>query len=641
MAVRADPLTSENHLISVSALANKELNLLATVSAIGFLYAIGFLLTESRGMLSAEAHRVRRLALYSTFVWVLTVIVGIFTEVAHLIGAGFSQAFHLNIVHDYLLSTTPGHMVLFQLSMGFAAAALIFRAKKVGSAYFALAATMLGIVIPLFSSHATNAGSHGLVIGSLLFHVGAVSLWLGGVIALIVISPEERARSITRFSRLALWCAITVGVSGFINAWTRLDSLSGWRSEYGFFVAVKIIFFAALLVVGLIHRRFIARGMHGIHGIHGNRQVFRLLVNESFLLIATVGIGGWLSSIQPPESAASIRMAADPVVAITGMAAPAPPNIWRILLAYQPDGTILGILLLALALYVVGVATMKRRGDSWPVGRTISFALALSAVDFATSGGLGVYAHFAFSYHMIAHMVLGMIAPIGFVLSAPITLALRTLPQGRVENERGIRGTLITIIHSKYSVIMTNPVVALALFDGSLFVLYMTPLFGYLMRSHSGHLVMDIHFLLAGYLFFYVIVGVDPNPRKIPHIVRIIVLFAAMSIHAFFSVALLSTTTLLDGGYFDALHRPWNTDLLMDQHTGGAIGWAMGEIPILIALVATFIQWMRDDSREARRIDRAADRAAAMGEEDDLARYNKYLAELSQRDQITQAREDS
>jgi len=79
----------------------------------------------------------------------------------------------------------------------------------------------------------------------------------------------------------------------------------------------------------------------------------------------------------------------------------------------------------------------------------------------------------------------------------------------------------------------------------------------------------------------------------------------------------------------------------MDQHTGGAIGWAMGEIPILIALVATFIQWMRDDSREARRIDRAADRAAAMGEEDDLARYNKYLAELSQRDQITQAREDS
>jgi putative copper resistance protein D len=179
---------------------------------------------------------------------------------------------------------------------------------------------------------------------------------------------------------------------------------------------------------------------------------------------------------------------------------------------------------------------------------------------------------------------------------------------------------------------MTNPVLALALFDGSLFALYMTPLFGKLMQSHAGHILMDMHFLFAGYLFFYVIVGIDPNPRKIPHIVRIITLFAAMSIHAFFSIALLSTTTLLDGGYFASLQRPWNANLLADQHLGASLGWMMGEIPILLALLATFIQWMRDDSREARRIDRAADRAAAMGEEDELAKYNKYLATLAKGD---------
>jgi putative copper resistance protein D len=72
--------------------------------------------------------------------------------------------------------------------------------------------------------------------------------------------------------------------------------------------------------------------------------------------------------------------------------------------------------------------------------------------------------------------------------------------------------------------------------------------------------------------------------------------------------------------------------LLADQHAGGALGWLMGEIPILIALIATFIQWMRVDSREARRIDRAADRAAAMGEDDELAKYNKYLANLANDD---------
>ena len=106
-----------------------------------------------------------------------------------------------------------------------------------------------------------------------------------------------------------------------------------------------------------------------------------------------------------------------------------------------------------------------------------------------------------------------------------------------------------------------------------------------------------------------------------------------MSIHAFFSVALLSTSSLLDGGYFSSLHRPWNLNLLSDQHTGGALGWAMGEIPILLALIATFIQWMRDDSREAKRLDRASDRATAMGEDDELAKYNRYLARLAKNDE--------
>ena len=626
-------LPSSNTFVSALVPVVKDLNLVAMIVAIGLLYTIGFLLTESQGLLSAESHRIKRLALLASLVWVVTVIGGIFTEVANIDGAGFLDAFNASMIRAYLSDTGLGHNQLFQLIAGALAILLIVRAKKVGSIYFALAATMLAILIPLFSSHEASAGSHGLAIGSLLFHVGAVSLWLGGVIGLIVITPQERARSITRFSAMALWCAIIVGVSGAIIAWIRINFLHGWFSQYGLLTVVKIALFVIVVGIGVRHRRFIARGTTGAG------QVFRLLINESVILIAAVGIGGWLSTSQPPQSPEAIKSATDPVMAITGIAMPARPTIWRVLTAYVPDGTIIGILIVLVALYVTGVLVLSRRGDSWPVGRTISFALAVSAVDFATSGGLGVYSHFAFSYHMIAHMVLGMIAPIGFVLSAPITLALRTLPQGRDGDERGIRGTLIRIIHSKYSVIMTNPVIALAIFDGSLFALYMTPLFGDLMRSHNGHLVMDLHFLLAGYLFFYVIVGIDPNPRKIPHIVRIIILFAAMSIHAFFSIALLSTTTELDGGYFASLHRSWNMSVLADQHTGGAIGWAMGEIPILLALIATFIQWMREDSREARRIDRAADRAAATGEEDDLARYNKYLAKLNESDRVNNSGE--
>jgi putative copper resistance protein D len=152
------------------------------------------------------------------------------------------------------------------------------------------------------------------------------------------------------------------------------------------------------------------------------------------------------------------------------------------------------------------------------------------------------------------------------------------------------------------------------------------------MQGHSGHFFMSLHFLLTGILFFQVIIGIDPMPRKVPHLVKIIIIFAAMSIHAFFSIALMSASTLIDGGYFASLERPWATDLLADQKLGGAIGWAMGEIPILLALVATFIQWLKEDKKETGRIDRAADRAAAMGEDDELAQYNRFLSKLNQRD---------
>ena len=134
------------------------------------------------------------------------------------------------------------------------------------------------------------------------------------------------------------------------------------------------------------------------------------------------------------------------------------------------------------------------------------------------------------------------------------------------------------------------------------------------------------------FIFFFVIIGIDPNPRSLHPLARIIILFAAMSIHAFFSIALMSATTVLDGGYYASIGNPMQLNLLENQKVGGSIGWAMGEFPILIALTAAFIQWMREDRKETERIDRKAARASAMGESDDLAKYNEYLAELARKD---------
>ena len=602
----------------------KDLNILAAITVVGLLLTSALFIRESAGQLSAEALRIKGLASLATSVWIVTVLGQTFLEIANLFAEPIVNSFDPQGLRSFITQTALGKSYFIAFLAGSCVLALLPYVRKVGGVLIALALTFIGIAAPVFQSHSSSSGNHGIAIGSLLFHIIFISIWVGGVIGLAAIKPAEREAAIPRFSSLALWCAIIVSVSGSINAWTRLNFFAAWTSFYAILVILKILLTAILIGIGVRHRRYISEKLSG------SRALFQLLTSEILIMAMTVAIGGWLSTTQPPVPNNPEKVST--ALALTGLEMPPAPTLSRILWSYVPDGTFLGILILATALYIRGVVVLTRRGDKWPIGRTISFAIGIALADFATSGGIGVYAHFAFSFHMIAHMILGMIAPIALVLSAPITLALRTLPQGRSTDERGIRALFLAFLHSRYSTIITNPISALLIFDGSLFGLYMTPLFGHLMKSHTGHLFMDIHFLAAGFLFFHVIVGIDPNPRKVPHIVQIVILFAAMSIHAFFSIALMSATTQIDGGYFASLGRPWWPDALDDQHTAGSIGWAMGEIPILVALVATFIQWVRDDARESKRIDRAAARSDAMGTPDELSEYNKYLASLAGRE---------
>ncbi|MSO25364.1 MAG: hypothetical protein EXQ73_00315 [Candidatus Nanopelagicaceae bacterium] len=590
--------------------------LLTGVLSIGFLITLSFLDQDIKGGLTNHS-LIKKTRLFISS-WLLVTAMYVIVQVSYLLDQPLAASFDSTVIRSYLTQTSLGKAYLVQI-IGILILLLIPLRRLLGS-YISLLIALIAITAPVFQSHGSSSGNHGLAIGALIIHVIALSFWVGGLFGLTQLSKQQKLIALPRFSEIALWSAITVVISGAATAWTRLDSLQAWQSKYGVITLVKISLAFILVGAGALHRRWIIKSDYP--------SIFRLITAELGVMFTTVFVGSWLSTVNPPER----EIVSTPALLVTGIQMPAPPTLSRVLLGYEADGLMLGLLIFIVALYIKGVVILTRRGDKWPVGRTIAFALGISAVDFATSGGLGLYSHFAFANHMMAHMVLGMIAPIGIVLGAPITLALRTLPLGRNQQESGIRGIFIELLHSKLSKFYTNPVVALVIFDGSLFAVYFTPLFGNIMQGHSGHFFMSLHFLLAGFLFFQVLIGIDPLPRKVPHIAKIIVIFAAMSIHAFFSISVMSATTLLDNGYFELLQRPWATDLLADQKLGGAIGWAMGEVPILLALLATFLQWLKADKNEAARIDRAADRAAAMGEDDDLARYNHYLAQLNKRE---------
>ena len=625
MTFLAAELNSAGPLIVSLTTAGKFISLVASFATIGFLLAMAFFLHDDAGKLSKSAGTLRKVAGAAALIWVLGQGLNILATLANILGTSITGAFDANSLRSFISQIELGRYMFVQFSLALIITSIVFRIRTVAAANALLLLSFIAVIAPIFASHAASSGSHALAIGSLIVHVVALTFWVGGLIAITALSAADRAIALPRFSALALWSVVAVVASGVANAWTRLNFQSAWSSDYARLVIVKVVITSVLIYFGVLNRRHLS----------GKWQISlpnlsRLLVVEVMIMLGAVLVGSRLSSMQPPLREESAIL--DPGLAIAGVATPPPPNLWRLISLYDPDALMIGLLVTAVALYIRGVVILSRRGDKWPVGRTVAFAIGISFIDYATSGGLGVYAKFSFEYHMIAHMALGMIAPIGIVLGAPITLALRTLPQGRIEEERGVRGTLIALLHSKPAGIFTNPIIALAIFDGSLFALYMTPLFGDLMQSHIGHLLMNLHFLLAGILFFHVIIGIDPNPRKVPHIVRIVILLAAMSIHAFFAVALLSSSNLIDQGYFASLQTPWNLDLLADQRAGGSIAWAMGEIPILMALIATFIQWMRDDKKETKRIDRNEARLAAMGEPDELAQYNAYLTSLAAKD---------
>jgi putative copper resistance protein D len=559
-------------------------------------------------------------------IWVISSAVTIFVSLREIIGGEFDST----TMRSFLTQTGLGRTLAIQLVASLLVLLLLGRTRRGGGALALLVISLVALIAPFFESHSGDAGMHGLAIGSILFHIGAIALWIGGLVSLFFVDGSMRALVLPRFSAIALWLSVIVIATGVANSWTRMNFIDAWGSTYSHILIFKVTLLIALIVLAsYLRRSFATRGLSN-----------PLIILEVTLLAFISLIGSWLSRTEPPLRGDLISADDLRALAITGVRFPEEPTLWRLSIAYEADGIILGILILATALYIAGVVKLSRNGVKWPVGRTIAFALGISVIDFATSGGLGLYSFFSFSHHMMAHMLLGMVAPIGIVLGAPITLALRALPAGRSlaasdgehEAERGPRGLLTAILSSRFVAIMSNPIVALAIFDGSLFALYFTPIFDLLMGSHLGHIAMSLHFLLAGILFFHVIIGVDPRPKQYPYIFRIVILFAAMSIHAFFSIALLSSTSLIGGEYYETLATPWVLDLLEDQRIGASIGWAMGEIPILLSLVATFIQWMRSDEREAARFERRSKLAKSRGEKDELEQYNDYLAELAKRD---------
>ncbi len=535
---------------------------------------------------------------------------------------------------QFVTTIELGRLWLIELLIAAVTTVLCFAVRDRRWVLLALVAALATAVPLAQQGHAAGSSGHGQAVNALLVHLIGASVWLGGLVALVFVARGlDRRRLpilVARYSTFALLAFVGVAASGVVSAWLRIGSFAQlFGSGYGVIVLLKTAAIVLLGILGVAWRRAAIPRLGG----PGSTRVFAWLVLAELAVMGLAsGLAGALGRTATPASIAEATKPAGvgstPAEVLTGDPLPGPIAPLSYFTDWKFDLAWTLVCVFGAILYVGGVIRLRRRGDRWPVGRTIAWLLGLAMLFYTTNGVLNVYEAYLFSQHMLAHMMLTMLIPLVLVLGAPVTLALRATAR-RDDGSWGGREWILWAVQTPYSKVITHPAVAAVVFAGSLWVFYFSGLFRWSMVDHLGHQWMIVHFLISGYLFALSMVGIDPVPYRFPYPLRLVTLFATMAAHAFFGVTMMTGDGLMLADWFGAMGRTWGATPLEDQRTGGGIAWGIGELPTLALALVVAVQWSRSDDREQKRKDRAADRSG----DAELAAYNAMLAEQAERDQ--------
>ena len=222
--------------------------------------------------------------------------------------------------------------------------------------------------------------------------------------------------------------------------------------------------------------------------------------------------------------------------------------------------------------YLALAIRQHRSARRWNRWRTISLLCGAALLMLAFSPQLLPFAQDDFRKHMLQHLLMAMLAPIGLVMAAPMTLLLRTLPSHY--------GRMITrALRTSWLMLLSTPVLAMVLNLGGMGALYFTPLYTAMMLHPALHALVDLHFVAAGCLYTWVIAGPDPSPHRPSVPARLVLLGLAVVIHSVLA-------QLLYAGWHVAV--PASTAQLQQSAELMYYGGDISEMLLAFALVSTW-----------------------------------------------------
>ncbi|WP_237212110.1 cytochrome c oxidase assembly protein [Rothia nasimurium] len=598
--------------------------------------------------------RTLTLASAAAITWTIAAIAVLIFSYADISGRSPSGgADYTSELISYITTIDSGKQEATSIIVAATVATLVFAVRSLTGLLLTLGLSLVGIVAMALGGHSSGGDDHMGAVNSLGLHLLGVVLWCGGLMVLAFISRDitgedagtgtlaegqrgaasASARRVPlavavlrRYSVLALFGFVLVVLSGVVNALVRMNSLGDlFTTTYGALVLAKLMLTLVLGAFGVVHRlRLIPMMQSGLTS--AARGLWYAIACELVLMGATSGLAVSLSRT-PPPAPETLDAGAEPVRIITLYDMPPEPHLAEWFTQWRFDWFWVAFISFAAFAYLWALIKVRRAGGHWPLARALSWFLGLFVLLYITCGALAVYSMVLFSVHMVEHMLLTMVCPIFLVLGAPVTLLLRAL-EPRQDGTRGPREWILRLVHSGWSKVITNPIFAAVNFAGSIVIVYFTPLFGVMLRYHVGHEFMLIHFLITGYIFSLVLIGIDPIPNRPTYPMRLIMIIATLGYHAFVGISIMQMDTLLQASWFGNLGRPWGLPAIDDQKLGGSLMWAIGEIPTMIIAVAVAVQWSMNDKKVQKRIDRQADRDG----DAELNAYNDMFAQLAEKD---------
>ena len=128
---------------------------------------------------------------------------------------------------------------------------------------------VLGVALLLslgLSGHAATGDLVPVALVADLVHVGAVGLWLGGLLVVLAVAlpraqPDELRRVVPRFSSIAFAAVVALVVTGVFQSWRQVGGLDALtQTTYGHLLLAKLALFVVMVGFGYLGRRWVQRG---------------------------------------------------------------------------------------------------------------------------------------------------------------------------------------------------------------------------------------------------------------------------------------------------------------------------------------------------------------------------------------------